>query len=118
MAEMKEVKADESLVAFCGLYCGACRGFLKGKCPGCAKNEKASWCKIRTCCREGKFSSCADCKDFNDPMECKKFNNFISKLFALIFKSNRAACIGQIRKCGIRCHAEKMAELKQMSLKR
>ena len=30
-------------IAFCGLYCGACRQYLKEKCPGCRKNEKAKY---------------------------------------------------------------------------
>ena len=28
-------------VAACGLYCGACRKFVKGQCPGCKANTKA-----------------------------------------------------------------------------
>jgi hypothetical protein len=46
------------------------------------------------------------------------FNNLISKAFALIFRSNRAACIKQIRDIGIQGHAEMMAEHKLQSLKR
>ena len=118
MAVTKEVTADTSLVAFCGLYCGACGQFLKGKCPGCSKNEKAAWCKIRVCCMEKKDSSCADCKEYREPMDCKKFNNFFSKLFVFVFKSDRAACLEQIRKLGINGHAERMATLKQVTVKR
>jgi hypothetical protein len=46
------------------------------------------------------------------------FNNFISKAFAFIFRSNRAACINQIKEIGIQGHSEKMSELKLQSLKR
>jgi len=46
------------------------------------------------------------------------FNNFISRIFAFIFGSDRAACIGQIKEIGIHGHAEKMSELKLQSLKR
>ena len=35
------------LIAACGLYCANCRTFKKGKCPGCAQKQNASWCKIR-----------------------------------------------------------------------
>mgnify|MGYP001174253203 CR=1 FL=1 len=45
------------LVAYCGLYCGQCTKYLKGKCPGCKENEKASWCKTRSCCIENDFAS-------------------------------------------------------------
>ncbi len=117
MKGKKEIAADVSLVAFCGLYCGACGYYLKGKCPGCSKNQKAAWCKIRVCCLDQKLSSCASCKDFKDPMDCKKFNNFFSKLFAFIFKSNRSACLDQIRRMGIEEHAERMALMGEPTLK-
>lgn len=29
---MKNIKADKQLIAACGLYCGACRKYLAGKC--------------------------------------------------------------------------------------
>jgi hypothetical protein len=107
---MKEVTADKNLIAYCGLYCGACKKYLAGSCPGCHENNKASWCKIRSCNIENGYSSCADCKEFTNPMDCKKFNNFISRIFALIFKSNRAACIAKIRESGYDGFAKYMAE--------
>ena len=56
---MKEIISDPKLVAFCGLYCGACKAYLKERCPGCHDNEKATWCKVRTCCLEnGIFFMC------------------------------------------------------------
>ena len=61
---MKEIVSDPKLVAFCGLYCGACRAYLKDRCPGCHDHEKASWCKVRICCLEAGYSSCADCTEF------------------------------------------------------
>jgi hypothetical protein len=112
------IVVDTALVARCGLYCGACKMYLNGKCPGCTKNDKAAWCKIRSCTNEYSFLSCADCKQFEDPMDCKKFNNVMSKLFAFIFRSNRAACIKQIRDNGIAKHAEIMAKSGHQSLKR
>jgi hypothetical protein len=107
---MKEVTADKNLIAYCGLYCGACKKYLAGSCPGCHENNKASWCNIRSCNIEHGYSSCADCKEFTNPMDCKKFNNFISKIFALVFKSNRAACIAKIRESGYDGFAKYMAE--------
>jgi hypothetical protein len=115
---MKQVVSDEGLVAFCGLYCGACRAYLSGRCPGCKENAKATWCKIRICCIENKYETCADCKDFKDVDDCKKFNNFISKIFAFVFRSNRKACIEQIRMQGKIKHADIMASKKAHSLKR
>jgi hypothetical protein len=115
---MKEIISDSRLVAYCGLYCGACKGYLKEKCPGCHENEKATWCKIRSCCTKSQYSTCADCKQFSDPSNCKMFNNLISKIFSVIFRSNRAACIRQIRDNGIQGHADRMADLKIQSIKR
>lgn len=67
---------------------------------------------------DNNYSSCADCAEFSDPNDCGKFNNLMSKVFALIFKSNRPACIGQIKELGTQGHADKMTELKSQSLKR
>lgn len=67
---------------------------------------------------ENEYSSCAQCKDFSDPNDCAKFNNLMAKVFALIFKSNRPACIAQIKELGIEGHADKMTELKSQSIKR
>ena len=104
--------------AFCGLYCGSCGAYKKSKCSGCHTNKKATWCKVRSCCIENKYHSCADCKDYKDPMDCKNFNNFMSKIFGFLFKSDRAACIRQIREKGIEKHAEIMAENGWQSIKK
>ena len=29
----KEVKTDKELIAYCGLYCGACGKYMNDKCP-------------------------------------------------------------------------------------
>jgi len=115
---MREIKADVELVAYCGLFCGACKKYLSEKCPGCHGNEKASWCTVRSCCMEMKIASCAECSEFPDPRGCKKFNNFFSKLFGLIFRSDRAACIACIRKDGLEAYAARMAEAKLQTLRR
>ena len=115
---MKSIVTDKDLVAYCGLYCGACRKYLQDKCPGCHKNEKASWCQVRSCGIENNYSSCADCAEYSNPNDCKKFNNFISKLFGLIFKSDRAACIQKIKNSGIEEFAKFMAEQGTQTIKR
>lgn len=116
--EMPETLAKPELVAYCGLYCGACRSYTKGKCAGCHENAKASWCTVRSCCIENGFSSCADCRAHSDPNGCMKFNNFMSRLFGFVFKSDRAACIEQIRQSGISGHAEIMAGKNIHTIKR
>lgn len=115
---MKSITADSKLVAYCGLYCGACTKYLNEKCPGCSKNEKASWCKIRSCCIQNKYLSCADCSNHENPNDCKKFNNFISKIFGLVFKSDRAACIRKIKEEGLEKYAEFMAKQGMQTIKK
>ena len=115
---MKEIVADPKLVAYCGLYCGACGAYLKDRCPGCHDNVKASWCKVRACCATNSYASCADCKQRDNPSDCKMYNNIIAKLFGLLFRSDRAACIRQIKSIGLQGHAQKMAEAGCHTIKR
>ncbi len=114
----KQITSDVKLIAFCGLYCGACRSYLKGKCPGCVENTKATWCQIRSCCIENNYKSCADCKQFSNVNECKKYNNFIAKIFGFVFRSNRAACITLIKEKGYDGFAGYMTNNKLMTIKK
>lgn len=115
---MKEIIADKNLVSFCGLYCGACKKFLIDKCPGCAKNEKALWCKVRTCNAENKYSSCAECREYPNPMECKKYNNFFSRIFGFVLRSDRQAGIVRIKEIGLEAFTREMATRKLHAIKR
>jgi hypothetical protein len=115
---MRDIVKDTNLIAHCGLYCGECKSYLKGKCEGCHENSKASWCKVRSCNIEHGFKSCADCTEFSDPKECKKFNNIISKMFAILFGSDRPACINMIKTSGYEEFASYMTENHLQSIKR
>jgi len=115
---MKDIISNTDLVAYCGLYCGACGSYLKDRCPGCHQNEKATWCKVRTCCKEHQYSSCAECKDFTDPRACRKFNNAISKVIGFVLRSDRPACIMQIKALGIQGHANAMADQRIQTIRR
>jgi hypothetical protein len=114
---IKEVIADKNMIAYCGLYCGACRSFLTNKCPGCKDNIKAGWCKIRDCCKENNFQSCADCGKIA-LMECKKYNTFISKIIGYVLNSDRAACITRIKELGYDDFAFEMTNNKSQTIKR
>src|SRR5512146_965134 len=115
---MSDMAVKAELVACCGLYCGACKSHLSGKCHGCHENSKATWCSVRSCCIEKHISSCAECTEFQDPRACRKYNNFMSRLFGLVFRSNRAACIDQIKELGLDGHARAMAEMRAHTLRR
>ena len=115
---MKEIVSNPELVAYCGLYCGACKAYLKERCRGCHENRRATWCKVRSCCLSNQYASCVDCEEFEDPSACKKFNNLFSKIFALVLRSDRAACIRQLRELGMEGHAQNMAEHKRQTIKR
>ena len=115
--QTKEIVADKSLVAFCGLYCGACRSYLSGKCPGCRENAKATWCKVRSCNMENNFQSCADCTT-TELKACSKYNSFIAKAFGFVFNSDRAACIEQIKVLGYDGFAMEMSAGKRQTIPR
>jgi hypothetical protein len=103
------VQNSVGLIAYCGLYCGACGSYIKGKCPGCAQNTKASWCKVRQCCIDNKYSSCADCAGFEDKLACGKLNNFVSRLIGFFTGSDRIKCIKMISELGPKAYAEFMS---------
>jgi len=115
---MKNIPIDRNLIACCGLYCGACGFYLKGRCPGCRENKKAGWCKVKACCLEHNYSTCSECTEHTDPNDCSRFNNIISKLMSLIFNSNRKTCIFKIRELGPDNYAALMAERKSQTFPR
>ncbi len=116
-AVKKEIVADANLVAMCGLYCGSCRSYLGGKCPGCKDNEKATWCKIRKCCNEKGIVTCAECADV-EIRNCKNYTNIISKTFSLLFNSDREKCLKRIREVGYLEYASEMSAKRIQTLKR
>lgn len=114
---MKEIIADGALIAACGLYCGACPAYTRESCPGCAKNEKASWCPVRNCCIEKKIKSCAVCADHADARACGKFNNFFSKMIGFFLRSSRPKCIDRIKAIGDEAYAKEMAAEKRQTIR-
>ncbi len=114
---MKTIEKNSELVAFCGLYCGACSKYVNEKCSGCAENEKASWCKIRSCCIDAKIKSCAECGK-NGVENCKDYNNLIGKTIEFFSKTSRGKCIDLINTAGYDKFAQYMTENKIMSLKK
>jgi hypothetical protein len=66
---------------------------------------------------ENNLKSCADCKTV-ELMECRKFNNFMSRAVGYILNSDRKACIDRIRADGYDNFAIAMADYKRVSIKR
>jgi hypothetical protein len=67
---------------------------------------------------ENSYRNCADCRIVENLRNCKKLNNFMSKLFSLVFRSDRFACIAFIKE---KCYDEfaiEMAEKGIISIKR
>ena len=113
---IQNIKNDTRLIAYCGLYCGSCKKFLSDKCPSCLQLTSPHWCKIRTCCIGKKLANCADCT-YEMPNDCKTFNNPISKVFKLLFGSDRQKSILLIREKGVVYYAGHMSETRRQSMK-
>lgn len=103
--------SKEFVLACCGLICSDCGAYLKNKCQGCHCDKPLNkGCKVKPCAIEKKCTSCAECEDFENLQECKKLNNFISKIFAFIFRSDRIGNLNRIREIGLdRFKEEKQA---------
>lgn len=114
---MNTIKSNKENIAYCGLYCGSCRSFLKNKCPGCLKNEKATWCTIRKCCISNKIRTCAECKE-NNIENCKDYNNIFSKVIQFISRTDRKKCIEMINKKDAKHFADHMSKNKLVSIKK
>ncbi len=100
----------EFVLAYCGLVCSDCGAFTKGKCQGCHSDKPMNLgCKVKPCSQEKNCTTCANCGDFEDLKECKKLNNFISKIFGFIFRSDRIGNLNRIREIGL----DKFKEEKQ-----
>ena len=55
------------------------------------------------------YTTCAGCTTFADPGDCRKFNNFVFKAIGFVLRSDRRACILQIREKGVKGHSDDMA---------
>lgn len=66
---------------------------------------------------ENNLQSCADCKTIG-LMECRKYNNFISTVFGVLFNSDRPACIARIKEIGYEGFATEMAAAKIQTIRK
>lgn len=117
MKELINIVKDEKLIAYCGLYCGACPRFTKGKCKAC-KDNNPSWCKVKPCNVENNYSSCTDCKQFESVSECKIFNPLLIRFGEFVSQTSRKAGIQMIKEKGRNEFVNHMAENKLVSVKK
>ena len=88
----------DTRIAFCGLFCGNCGNFKRGRCKGCAEEAWFKMCRVRPCAIEKGFATCAECEELET---CKILNNFIAKIFSFIFRSDKMASLRMIRDEGM-----------------
>ena len=92
----------EAIIAYCGLVCSECGAFKRQKCEGCySEKPMFKGCKVKKCAMDRDISTCAACVEFSDLKQCKKLNNFISKIFKLVFRTDRLDNLRLIRACGL-----------------
>ena len=89
------------MAAYCGLVCGDCGMYRKGRCGGCdSGNAMMKNCKVKACAIEKNFKTCAECSEYENLSDCKKLNNFVSKVFGFVFRTDRIGNLERIREGG------------------
>jgi hypothetical protein len=70
------------LIGCCGAYCGRCKVLEENACKGCKlgyingeRDISKAKCKIKICCINKKFFSCADCDEYNSCEIIQGFHN-------------------------------------------
>jgi hypothetical protein len=74
---------DKELLGCCGAYCKTCMVFNNSFCKGCkvgysdnTRDLAKAKCKMKVCCINKQYVSCADCKDYES---CEIINSFYNK---------------------------------------
>jgi hypothetical protein len=95
------VQESSAELAYCGLVCSNCGAMRHGNCQGChSPKPMHSRCLVKKCAMAKDISCCAECKEFPELRDCRKLNNFVSKIFGVIFRSNRIGNLETIRDVG------------------
>ncbi len=112
------IECSEKLIAYCGLYCGACPRHLKGKCPGCHTTTGSNWCKVKPCNSEHGYNGCFECTKFPNVADCTPFNPMIIRLGEWLSHTSRKACIDRIKEQGQTAFTQYMSEQRWVSIKK
>jgi hypothetical protein len=103
MATVISQPPNDAHIAACGLFCSNCGKFKKGRCQGCQVQPGYAQCATRKCVIEKGIHNCAACPQFAAPRdfrECGKIHNFIARIFALLFGSDRPGALTMLRDQG------------------
>ncbi len=104
-AEDEAAMAESSsgkIVAYCGLVCSECGAYKKLKCQGCHSDRPMfTNCPVKKCAVSRTYSTCAECRDFEDLKGCRKLNNIVSKIMGFVFRTNRIGNLRRIREIGL-----------------
>ena len=105
MNNITDLQLDANMISYCGFYCGACPKFTKGQCEGCrGDNPKCAVgykeCKVRPCCIENEYNTCADCDKYTSLKDCEIYNPFMIKFGQFITRTNRRKGIEMIKEKG------------------
>ena len=103
--QSEQMTCNEQFIGYCGIYCKKCPAFMSEKCDGCRVDSAKSAvyykkCKVKPCCVENGFLSCADCTIYASTKECKKYNPLLLKFFSWIESSDRSKGIEMIKTKG------------------
>ena len=101
----EQMNKDENLIAYCGLYCGACPSFTSGKCDGCRSESAKSAirykkCPVKSCCADNGWFTCADCTEVASVKVCKKYNPLLLQIVSRLEGSDRSKAMDMIKTNG------------------
>ena len=70
-------------IGCCGAYCGTCKVIRENQCLGCklgyadgSRDLEKARCKIKVCCMNKGYNSCADCREVD---ACEILQSFFHK---------------------------------------
>ncbi len=98
--------ATTTTVAYCGLYCPRCGCTRWGECAGCKSGGGFDACGVRLCATDRGFATCAECQEMDS---CKKLDNFLGRIYSVVFRTRRMENLREIRTIGLEAFATSRA---------
>lgn len=115
-------QGDINLISYCGLYCGACPKYVKNQCFGCKGDNSQcaigyKACKVRPCCIENGYSSCAECEKYDSVKECQIYNPILVRFGQFITRTSRRKGIEMIKEKSVESFITYMKEYNKITMK-